>query len=57
MDHDWHTFDDELGYEVARDGENWLVRHVDRPAEVTTLTDDEFEAWRTDGVDNPQGLL
>jgi len=54
-DHDWHLFDEEHLYQVRRIDGQWKVRRVDNPLRLIVLTDEEFDQWRSEGV-NPKGL-
>lgn len=53
-DHDWHVFDVEKGWEVARRGDKWLARRIGTEP-VIELTPDEFDQWRREGP-NPEGV-
>ena len=55
-DHDWHLFDEANGYEIAAMDSVWHVRHRDDHDNVAQLTDEEFNAWRKAGAENPAGL-
>ena len=54
-EHDWHDFDIEKGYEVAMKDGQVLVRQ-NGGSVIATLTEEEFEAWRTSDLPNPKGL-
>jgi len=43
--HDWHLFDQEAGWEVARIGDTYYVRAVGKDGHVT-MTPEEFDQWR-----------
>lgn len=54
MAHDWHTLDEERGYDVRQlDDGSYEVR--DPEGAVTPLTSEEFEQLRVEGP-NPKGL-
>lgn len=60
MDHYWHLFDAERGYEVKRKNKlfgstEYHVRKTHSHDEYVVLTEDEFEQLRADGP-NPKGL-
>lgn len=53
MDHDWHLFDVERGYEVKRVGDRYLIR---KDGDLTVeLSEEEFDQLRAEGP-NPRGL-
>lgn len=55
--YDWHMFDAEHGYEVARDGTVYHVRKASDPDMIlATLTEAEYADWREHGKPNPKGL-
>lgn len=56
--HDWHLFDEEMGYEVRQTTDKnedncWELR--DPEGNIVALNDEEFSQLRDDGP-NPKGI-